>query len=647
MPDKEFEKFNVPSVLKAIHNTYDPIEITRYENILVCMFASPLMAFGAVINLIISIIRYVSLQGILWDTVVFIVFTAFFEILMRQKMPVKRAKHLISALYSLVYMYIVFSFFPWIGSAVWTIGFIMVILAMLRNSKSMVIYMAVTVFLCGLAVTIFPSYFQYKIDVMYYIMQYFFFTILFAITMIIQQVNSFRQRTIVTQLKEVNKQIEERKKAEEKTAHLAMYDYLTDLPNRILFHDRLNQAIRFAERNGQELFILFLDIDFFKIINDTLGHTIGDEVIIQMGSRLNKIFRKSDTVSRISGDEFLVLMQNAKQPIDNIMQNILREIRKPIMLGQQKLNITCSIGIAKFPSDGNDAETLIKHADMAMYKAKSDGKNSFAYFSDNLRVMANMEMELISNLHLALKRNELQLYYQPQVDCSSGKIIGLEALIRWNHPKLGQIKPMDFISLAERTGLIVPLGEWVIRSACRQNKTWQEEGLFKVPVTVNISVKQMENNDLAGQISRILIETGLSPKYLELEFSEGSIIKELDKIKKQLYVLKKIGVNLSIDNFGKGYSSIHYLRELPVKRIKIPIDFVRGINNNAKDESIISVIIALAKNLHLGIVAEGVETKKQMDFLEERYCMNMQGYYFSEPMPAGEMKDFMLNKKIS
>ncbi len=636
----------IGNILNNIADVWDDAQTIGYENRLYSIFAVPFFLGAGLINFI---LRYLMLRhmlfGVLHDSMTFILLGIALIVLLKIKFNAKYMEHILSALSAYAFIFITIRFYALIGASVWIFGAILLIFATERNTRVMLSYLAVSLVASGVFIIFNDTNTAVNSGSAYQIIQLCFLVILLLACAAVHHLNTCRRQKARMQIAEINKQIEERKKAEEENIRLALYDQLTGLPNRTLFYDRLNQALLFAKRNNLETYVLFLDLDFFKIINDTLGHTQGDEIIRQVGQRLSGLLRKSDTVARVGGDEFIIIMQNVKKPLNNFAQSILKTIHMPYIINKQQLSITCSLGIATYPKDGQDAETLVKHADMAMYKAKSEGKNRYAFFSEDLRISANHEMELITSLQFALKHNELQLYYQPQVDCSTGSIVGIEALIRWNHPKLGMIQPMEFISVAERTGLMLPLGEWVIRTACKQNKAWQDEGLPKVPIAVNVSVKQFENNDLVRQVTRILKETGLEARYLEMELKERIMIKEMNTIRRQLEELKKLGVTISVDDFGAGYSSFHYLSQLPVERIKIPIDFIKGIDNNIKDESIITVIIALADNMHLGIVAEGVETKKQLEFLEKRFCKNMQGYYFSKPMPAGEIKRYMEEQK--
>jgi len=450
-----------------------------------------------------------------------------------------------------------------------------------------------------------------------------------------------------SELSKANKKLENeiniRIDMEEKIKTLAYYDNLTCLPNKRLFNNRLNQCILDAVRKEESLGVLFLDLDSFKRVNDTMGHAKGDELLKMVSRRLINILRSDDTVCRVGGDEFLILINNLQQEnsIIKVSEKILDIFKKPFTIDNHDLFVTTSIGGSIYPSDGEDVETLIKNADIAMYKAKEKGKNQFQLCTLIIKNSLMEEVKLTNSLYCALERNELELYYQPQVNIISGEIIGLEALIRWHNTTLGLVNPGDFIHIAEKTGLILPIGEWVIRSACIQNKAWQDAGILNVPIAVNLSVNQFENTKIVQEITKILKQTDLNPKNLELEITENIIMKEPEYIIESLKQLKELGVTIAIDDFGTEYSSLNYIKQLPVDKIKIAMSFIRGININHKDEAIIKVIIVLAKNLGLKVIAEGVETKEQLDFLREQMCDEIQGYYYYKPMPASQIEELI------
>jgi len=447
--------------------------------------------------------------------------------------------------------------------------------------------------------------------------------------------------------KELEHEINVRIDMEEKIKKLAYYDYLTGLPNRRLFIDRLNESILNTAKNQKELGVLFLDLDSFKRINDTMGHANGDKLLKIFSMRLINTLREIDTACRVGGDEFLILIPNVEneQYIETVAEKILDIFNESFKIDNNDLYMTTSIGGAVYPRDGQDVETLIKNADIAMYKAKEKGKNKFEICTTVIKDSLIEEMKLTINLYRAIERNELELYYQPQVSILSGEIIGLEALIRWNNTEFGMVNPGRFIHIAEKTGLILPIGEWVLKSACNQNKKWQDKGILNVPVAVNLSVNQFQNTKIIEDIIIILNETGLDPNDLELEITENIIMKEPEYIIESLKQIKQLGVKIAIDDFGIEYSSLNYIKQLPVDKIKIDMSFIKGINIDKKDEAIIKVIIALGKNLGLKIIAEGVETKQQLDFLRAEMCDEIQGYYYYKPMPACEIEEIMRRKQ--
>lgn len=421
------------------------------------------------------------------------------------------------------------------------------------------------------------------------------------------------------------------------------YDELTKLPNRTLFYDRLNQAIQKGERKKSKSAIFFIDLDRFKQINDSLGHTIGDNVLKIIASRLQSIVRKEDSVSRLGGDEFSVLVEGIEkiEDISKLAQNIISVISKTIYTDGHTLYLTNSIGISIFPNDGSDANTLLKNADAAMHRAKEEGRNNFQYYSQEMTEHALDRVLMEANIRNAIKKKEFIVYYQPQVDGKTDKIIGMEALIRWQHPTDGFIFPDKFLPLAQETGLIVAIDKWVMQSAMQQMVKWYNKGLNPGVLALNLSIKQLAQSDFIINLESLIKKTGCKPEWLELEITEGEIMKNpVDAIEK----LKKIGdlgIEIAIDDFGTGYSSLSYLKRLPINKLKIDKSFVDGLPDDENDIGIAKTIIALANSLKLNVIAEGVETKEQKDFLVENGCKNIQGYLYSKPVPAIEMEQLL------
>lgn len=429
---------------------------------------------------------------------------------------------------------------------------------------------------------------------------------------------------------------------EEALQFQASHDTLTGLPNRILLHDHIKESIRKATHDKSLLGILFLDLDRFKLINDSLNHEAGDKLLRIIAKRIASAIENEDIVVRLGGDEFIILKYGVKnkEELAEFARKILTIIEETMTIQHKQLVITASIGISIYPKDGKNADELIRNADYAMYSSKESGGNQFQFYSENLNQKTLNRLEHETELRHATANNEFELYYQPQFDVNTGKIVSFEALIRWNHPKKGCLLPLDFIPLAEDSDLIVPIGEWAIRTACRQLKTWQDMGLPRIRVAVNVASKQFKNSDLVNSIKNILEETKLAAEYLELELTENMIINN-DRIINMIADLKKIGVKIALDDFGTGNSSLNYLRKIKVDRIKIDQSFVQNIGSERGDTIIIQAIIALANSLNLEVVAEGVETKKQLRFLQKLSCKELQGYYFSKPIPASRCEKML------
>jgi diguanylate cyclase (GGDEF)-like protein len=437
---------------------------------------------------------------------------------------------------------------------------------------------------------------------------------------------------------------QQRQEGERRIEYLAYYNVLTGLPNRTLLLDRITQAVQTAARNNWFVAVLYLDLDQFKTVNDSLGHNFGDLLLKAVSQRLRALVRTEDTVAHIGGDEFVVVLPNLKDHLNSslVAQKILEEVRLPYLIDRQELHITASIGISICPNDGSDGLTLLRTADTAMYQAKSSGRNAYAFFTPEMTARAQETLRVSNDLRRAIERKEFILHYQPQIDLASGRIVGAEALIRWQHPEWGLVYPGKFIGVAEDTGLIQPMGEWVLREACRQNKAWQTAGFPHIDIAVNLSAKQFDHNQITRLTTEALSESGLEPKYLELEVTESIIMQNVEQAISVMNTLKTIGVKLSIDDFGTGYSSLSYLKRFPLDKLKIDQSFVRDIEADGDDAAIVTAIIGLAKSLNLRVIAEGVEKKLQLDFLRNGDCDEMQGYFFSKPIPPAEFEALML-----
>ncbi|WP_295407148.1 EAL domain-containing protein [uncultured Thiocystis sp.] len=436
--------------------------------------------------------------------------------------------------------------------------------------------------------------------------------------------------------------ISQLKESEARLEHLVHYDPLTNLPNRRLIQSRLQHAMEQAERQRRRVALLFLDLDRFKTVNDSLGHPVGDTLLESLAQRLSERLREDDTLGRLGGDEFLILLENLERPEDAavVAQGLLQLLERPFLLGQgeprPEIYIGASIGISLYPDDGHSVTELIKHADVALYQAKEEGRNTYRFYTPSLTATANERLALEARLHRALDNDEFVLHYQPQIDTQSGALIGCEALVRWLSPEEGMISPARFIPLAEETGLIVPLGEWVLRTACAQGRAWLDAGLPELTIAVNLSGRQLQQPGLARLVADILEQTGLPPERLKLELTESMIMGQGEQAEELLHAIKAQGPRLSIDDFGTGYSSLAYLKRFPIDELKIDRSFVRDIPVDQNDMEIAATIIAMARNLHLKVIAEGVETPEQLDFLTRQGCYACQGYLLGRPVSADE-----------
>jgi len=426
-------------------------------------------------------------------------------------------------------------------------------------------------------------------------------------------------------------------------SHLAQHDALTDLPNRMMLNDRLTQAISLARRNHHLLAVLFLDLDGFKNINDSLGHSIGDKLLQSVSARLLACVRKSDTVSRQGGDEFVVLLPEVTQAADAAISaaKIITELKKAYSIGEHRLHVTASIGISTYPDHGENGETLIKNADTAMYHAKQSGRDNYQFFKPDMSLRAVERQSLEGQLRYALERQELLLHYQPKVNLKTGAIAGVEALLRWQHPLRGLLLPGQFLTIAEDTGMIVAIGQWVLCEACRQTREWLDAGQPAVPVAVNISSLEFRSEQFLEHVQAALKDTCLDPRYLELELTETVLMRHAESTTYMLGKLKAIGVRLAVDDFGTGYSSLSYLTRFPIDSLKLDQSFVRNIIANSNDAIVIRSVISMAKSLKQSVIAEGVETAEQLAFLQAHGCDEGQGYYFSRPTPAQQFANLL------
>ena len=457
------------------------------------------------------------------------------------------------------------------------------------------------------------------------------YTVLQTITPIVDE------RGEVTHFVAIHEDVTAQVKAEQQIRHMAEYDYLTDLPNRYTLSSRLEQETLRIARHGGQAALLMLDLDHFKSINDNFGHATGDDLLVEVAVRLAANVRGTDTLARLGGDEFAVLMVNLEslESAGELAARLVRELAAPFELEAQKVYTSVSIGIAVSPPEKADPEELLRHADLALYRVKQEGRNGYRFFVEEMHEEIQLRMALGHDLHAALEHDELFLEYQPQVDLRSRRIVGLEALLRWRHPDRGVVRPADFVPIAESNGLVIPIGDWVLRHACGQVRKWQRSGLPVVPVAVNLSAVQFTNRDFVGTVFAILEETGLDADYLELELTETTLMQSTPGLEESVRALADGGVRIALDDFGKGYSSLDYLRRFPLKKLKIDRSFVRDVQESQRDATILSAVISLATELKLHVIAEGIEpSSRPLEYLLAEGCDEAQGFYFGEPLPA-------------
>ncbi|MFZ3001852.1 MAG: EAL domain-containing protein [Undibacterium umbellatum] len=449
---------------------------------------------------------------------------------------------------------------------------------------------------------------------------------------------------VVTHFLAIQEDITDKKRTEERIKYLAHYDSLTGLPNRALLDELARYALSLAERSHDPLAVIFFDLDHFKDINDTLGHSVGDIMLVELSKRLVAAMRENDTIARLGGDEFILLLTGVDEhKVEQVVQKLMRVVNAPFHIGEYDLNVTASMGIAIYPNDGLDLETLSRNADAAMYRAKREGRNGYCFFTQEMQERSTRHLDLINALRQAVDLNQFQLHYQPQLSIDSGKVLGAEALLRWHHPVLGHVSPAEFIPVAEESGLILPIGEWVLRTAAHQWKQWKAMGLPDLMVAVNLSAVQFRHLDLPDLVTRILQEAEMPAACLELELTEGVAMHDPQGAIAVMNDLHARGIRMSIDDFGTGYSSLSYLKKFKVYKLKIDQSFVRDINSDPEDRAIVSAVISMAKSLGLMTIAEGVETAEQLEFLREHHCDEVQGYYYSRPLPASQFADFVRN----
>lgn len=452
---------------------------------------------------------------------------------------------------------------------------------------------------------------------------------------------------------DMKKQLEDKeleyKESEKRVYSMAYYDSLTELPNKVYLNTYLTEVVSKAKVDNNLIAVLFLDFDKFKNINDNLGHVIGDKLLKEIAVKLKALLGDKGFIARLGGDEFIIVFEELKDKdhAKEVAKKIIKEFKNPITIEGYELFSTVSIGVSMFPFDGEDSEALIKSADIAMYRAKDFGRDNYQFFTKEMKRTLFNAFNLANSLRHAIKRDELEVQYQPKIDICTGNIIGVEALLRWNHPILGYISPTDFIPIAEETGLILPIGQWILSKACKQNKAWHEAGFENISMAVNISARQLQQPDFYEVVEEILRESKLDPHYLELEITESIAISNISRINKVLIRFKELGVNIAMDDFGTGYSALSCLNQLTLDILKIDQSFIRNLKDNPRNEEIAGAIIKMAHSLGLKVTAEGVEEYNDLEFLKNNNCDFFQGYYFSKPLPAKELENLLMNQEVS
>ncbi|GAA5216225.1 hypothetical protein GCM10025776_15940 [Corallincola platygyrae] len=453
---------------------------------------------------------------------------------------------------------------------------------------------------------------------------------------------------LVSAQEKISRDTEERQQVEQKMLNLAGVDELTGLPNRSVFTRSMQHSVAKAKRSNRKMALLFIDLDRFKLINDTLGHDYGDQVLKTVSERFKECIREVDILARLGGDEFVLMIEDLVDPkyLAGVASKIISAAQQPFFMAGQEYHVSASVGIATYPKDAKDGSALLKHADIAMYRAKDAGKNTYQFYSEQMNIHSLQQLALESSLRSSIERDELRLFYQPIVDAKQGRVVAMEALLRWQHPDMGLIGPMQFIPIAEDSGLIVPIGEWVLQTACAQGRQWHDQGM-DVALTVNLSPRQLMDPDIVETVARALKETGFSSESLTLEITEDLMMSNPEETVETIEELRQLGIKFALDDFGTGYSSLSYLKRFPIDTLKIDRSFLQGVPNDIDDSAITAAIVAMGKSLRLNVIAEGVETTEQCDFLLKQGCRHMQGYAFAKPMPADEVSPFLDGAKDS
>jgi len=618
--------YNIIKVIKILRKSHNEETIVKYGNILVSICSSTLFIAASAVNFLMCyFILSQDIKICIVNSLILLILGLSFIVITKLKINSDKITVITSYLLFISTIYTTITYYSIIGQAVWYISLIQIILSMIFVKKTMLNSVEASIIVSSTYLTLIGEKNQ-----IYTIIA---FTMIFIAAIVVRKINTEHYERLKESYKETIAK-------EKEIKLLAYHDPLTGLPNKRYFNEVLNRSIEEFKKTGKRMAVVYVDLDNFKMINDTMGHPVGDELLIQVSGRIRKALGKVDILARVGGDEFIILIKSIKKlnDINIVADRIIKSLNKYFILNKQEHFITASLGIAIYPLDGEDADTVVKNADIALYESKGKGKNKYEFFYSELRKDIDETMKLKNYLYRALEKDEIEVYYQPQVDCKTTEIVGFEALMRWNHSKLGLISPGKFIPLAEETGLIVEIGEYVLRKACKQIKKLQDNGYSELKLSMNLSVKQLYDCKVANKVEKILKETELNSKYLEFEITESMALKEKSMIP-ILEDIKKLGIHIALDDFGIEYSSLTNLKKIPVDKIKIGINFINGIGNNKKDEAIIRAIILLAKSIELEVVASGVEEEYQHKFLIKENCDQIQGYYFYKPMCTKDLEN--------
>ncbi len=669
MRDKFRKIISIPSILKEINKSYDIEKITELENQMACMLASPIMFLASLINfLVVNFILKEALSSVLLNSAIFLILGISFELLLRTKLSTKLTSYIITALYSLWFLFFLIRMYPIIGPAIWMIACIQIVFALSRIKKDMAVVIGIITLLSSIYVLFHASDFEMVLKYNFFLPQTTTLFVLILILSITHSINMSRFHNLLNSFEIVTEQknditalyeeiaaseeelrlqndqlfnyAEDIKKGKELLHNLAYYDRLTGLPNRAMFLEQLEARINDPAKKDPLFYVIFIDIDSFKKINDTLGHNVGDEFIVHAADNLKASIRSNDLLGRIGGDEFALLINRTTSKAELLAEiEIIREkFCVPYEIHSINIRLTASFGIAIYPEDGHDSTSILRSADMAMYEAKEYGKNQVKFFSSSMLDEMLNRTRLECLLFYALEKDELYLVYQPQYNAVDNKIRGIEVLTRWSSPELGLVPPGQFIPVAEETGFIKVLGEWILRTACERYKLLQEQHSFDALLCINISAVQLADANFLHIVEKVIEDTGINPKHLEFEITESAFIESFKNAVYVMNLLKGMGIRIALDDFGMGYSSLNYLKSLPIDTLKIDKTFIDDLADITSSVPIVGDIISLGHTLGLTIIAEGVEVPNQLKYLQDSSCDCIQGFLMARPIEENTLR---------